>query len=191
MKWLRGLMVGVGVIALLLGVNLSPASAEQIEQGHYHDEDSGIIENVCDVSGLTVRFDYVADGIFVATRRGSDGLTYGGSTQHSTTTLTNVDNGKSLHDEFDAVSRDLSVTDNGDGTLTIVFLETGGDRWYGSGPQFLFTNPGQIRVEIVIPDGGTPGDPSDDGDPISVTQVFGSTGRNDPIGCPQFVSYLS
>jgi hypothetical protein len=191
MKGLRRLMIGIGVIPLSLGLSLSPASAKQFDQGHYHDEDSGVINDFCDVTGLTVRFDYVADGVFVGTRRGSDGLVYFTGTEHGSTTLTNVNNGKSLHDEFDGVSRDLSVTDNGDGTLTIVFLETGGDRWYGSGSQFLFTNPGQSRFEIVITDGGTPGDPSDDGEPISFTRVFGSTGRNDPIGCPQFVSYLS
>jgi len=50
---------------------------------------------------------------------------------------------------------------------------------------------GQVRLEVVIPDGGTPGDPSDDGEPISVMRIKGSTGRSDPIGCPQFVSYLS
>ena len=191
MTGLRRLMIGIGVIAPSLGLSLTPASAEQFEQGHFHDENSGVIADFCDTPGLTVRFDFVTDGVFAGTRRGSDGLVYYTSTEHTTGTLTNVDNGKSLRDEVDGVSRDLSVTDNGDGTLTIVFLETGEDRWYGSGPQFLFTNPGQSRFEMVIPDNGTPGDPSDDGDPISVTRIFGSTGRNDPIGCPQFVSYLS
>jgi len=191
MKWLRWSMIGTGVIALLFGVNLSPASAEQIAQFQYHDEDHEVIENFCDAPGLTVQYDFVADGTFVGTRRGSDGLGYLTLTEHSTTTLTNVDTGKSLHDEFNAAQRYLTVTDNGDGTLTIVFVYTGGERWYGSGPQFLFTNPGQVWVEIVIPDNGTPGDPSDDGDPISATVVKGSTGRNDPIDCPQIVSYLS
>jgi hypothetical protein len=191
MKRLHRLMIGIGVIALSLGLSLTSASAEQFDQRPYHDEESGVIEDFCDTPGLTVRFDYVADGVLVGTRRGSDGLVYFTATEHSTTTLTNVDNGKSLHDQFDAASRDLSVTDNGDGTLTAVFLQTGGDRWYGSGAQFLFTNPGQSRFEIVAPDNDTPGNPSDDGEPISFTLVFGSTGRNDAIGCPQFVSYLS
>src|SRR6266704_1356630 len=128
MKWLRWLMIGIGVIALLAGVNLSPAAAEQIVQGQYHDEQHEIFENFCDVPGLTVQYDFVADGAFAGTRRGSDGLGYRTLTQHGSNRFTNVDTGKSMHDEFDVVQRDLSVTDNGDGTLTIVFLNTGGDR---------------------------------------------------------------
>ena len=95
MKGLRRLIIGIGVIAPSLGLSLTPASAEQFEQGHFHDENSGVIADFCDAPGLTVRFDFVTDGVFSGTRRGSDGLVYYTSTEHTTGTLTNVNNGKS------------------------------------------------------------------------------------------------
>jgi hypothetical protein len=50
----------------------------------------------------------------------------------------------------------------GDGTLTILVLATGSDRWLDSDGKLLFANPGQIRFEILIDHNGTPSDPSDD-----------------------------
>ena len=46
MKGLRRLMIGIGVIAPSLGLSLTPASAEQFEQGHFHDDNSPVISGI-------------------------------------------------------------------------------------------------------------------------------------------------
>jgi len=80
------------------------------------------------------------------------------------------------------VSRDLKVTDNGDGTLTIIVLSTGSAKWFGPDGELVFNEPGQIRFELLVDDNGTPTDPFDDGETEFVGLVKGSTGRNDTEG---------
>jgi hypothetical protein len=87
------------------------------------------------------------------------------------------------------VNKDLRVTDNGDGTLTILFLATGNDVFYGSDGEVIGRDPGQIRLEILVDHGGTPTDPSDD-EFLSEELVKGSTGRSDDF-CAAAVPALS
>ena len=67
-----------------------------------------------------------------------------------------------VREHFRAGSDDLNVTDNGDGTLTILVLATGNGILYGPDGKAITRNPGQIRFEVVIDHGGTPSDPLDD-----------------------------
>ena len=63
--------------------------------------------------------------------------------------------------------KDQRVTDNGDGTLTILVLATGNSTLYGPDGKAIARNPGQIRFEFLVDHGGTPTDPSDDEDSSS------------------------
>jgi len=124
---------------------------------------------------------------------GPDGLAYGSENAHGIQSLTNLANDKTITSVFNVTTKDLKVTDNGDGTLTILVMATGGERWYGPDGQFLFNNPGQIRYEVLIDDGGTPTDPSDDQFLEFLGLVKGSTGRNDLTDenfCDQMLSVI-
>jgi hypothetical protein len=68
---------------------------------------------------------------------------------------THLDNGGTLTEVLTVHSMDLTVVDNGDGTLTITSLQTGGYRIHDT------------RGKLVLLDHGI---------------VFGSTGRNDTQG---------
>jgi len=119
------------ISAVLLGVVLpiivssAPASAKLIERGEFHEVFTGVIDDFCDVPGFTVSFEIVADGAYSLTSRGRDGLVYFMDHTTSWQTTTNLDNGLSVVDKTRVVDKDLHVTDNGDGTLTIVILLTG------------------------------------------------------------------
>ena len=76
-------------------------------------------------------------------------------------------------------AKDLKVTDNGDGTLTILFLATGNEVIYGADGKAIFRNPGQSRFEFLIDHSGTPTDPSGDEFIADLGRVKGSTGRTD------------
>jgi len=145
----------------------------------FQDEFTEVVEDFCDVPGLTVQLDGVVDGRFLFNRRGPDGLAYYMESIHLSTTFTNVDTGSTITGVERTLSKDLKVTDNGDGTLTILVLATGNATLYGEDGKAIARNPGQVRFEILIDDGGTPDDPFDDEFIADLGLVKGSTGRND------------
>ena len=102
---------------------------------------------------------------------------------------TNRANGKTVTLTVVRVNHDLQVTDNGDGTLTILFLATGNEVFYGPDGEVIGRNPGQIRLEILVHHGGTPTDPSDEVF-LAEELVKGSTGRSDDF-CEAAVPALS
>jgi hypothetical protein len=188
---LRRRVTMAGVVLLALAATIGPASAKPLERVHFHDSSSEVIEGFC--PGLTVRSDVEVDGTFLFNPHGPDGLAYGSEHVHGTQSLTNLANDKTITRVFNVTSKDLKVTDNGDGTLTILVLATGGERWYGPDGQFLFNNPGQIRFEVLIDHGGTPTDPTDDQFLEFLGLVKGSTGRNDLTDenfCDQMLSVI-
>ena len=174
----------VGSIALAGG-----ASAKPLEHTDFHDEFSEIINDFCEVSGLTVQVDSVADGRFLFNPHGPDGLAYGHANVSFTNVFTNVANGNTVTEVGKVVDKDLRVTDNGDGTLTILVLTTGNAAVYGPDGKAIARNPGQVRFEFLVDHGGTPTDPSDDEFLEDLGVVKGSTGRTDDF-CAALVPVL-
>jgi hypothetical protein len=60
------------------------------------------------------------------------------------------------------LDKDRKVTDNGDGTLTILVGQTGGDRWYDSDGKVVFKDGGGVWFKVLVDNNGTPTDPFDD-----------------------------
>lgn len=170
----------VCAVALALGLAAAPASAKPIERGHFLDSGSEVESDFC--GDLTVRIDFEVRVSFLFNPHGPDGLAYFMENVHGWVSFTNVANGKTLTSVFDNVVKDLKVTDNGDGTLTILVMATGSNKIYGPDGRLLFNDPGQIRFEVLIDHGGTPADPSDDEFITDLGLVKGSTGRNDLEG---------
>jgi hypothetical protein len=172
-----GRVAAVVMAAAVAVAMAAPVAAAPLEQGTFHDEFSFIDPDFCG-AGLEVRFDVVVDGRFLVTRRGRDGLVYFMEHLHRTDTVTNLANGRTVTVDERTVSKDVHVTDNGDGTLTILVLATGNFTLYGADGQAIARNPGQVRFELLIDHNGTPGDPSDDVE-LAFTLVKESTGRSD------------
>jgi hypothetical protein len=165
-------------IALPTVLAVAPASAVPVERGEIHEEFTGVIDDFCDEPGFTVAFEFVVDGTYSVKSHGPDGLLFYAEHVTSSQTTTNPANGLSVFDITRVVDKDLHVVDNGDGTLTIVFLLTGPSTLYGPDGKAIARNPGQVRFEVVVDHGGTPTDPSDDVE-LSFAQIKGSTGRSD------------
>ena len=165
------------------------ASAQPLLQERFHDEGTFVDEDFCG-AGLTVDGTFVTDGSVLVVAHGPDGLAY--FLEHLTVTVmyTNRANSKTVTFDVTRVSKDLRVTDNGDGTLTILILATGNDVLYGEDGKAIARNPGQIRFEILVDHGGTPTDPSDDEFLADLGLVKGSTGRSDDF-CEAAVPALS
>jgi hypothetical protein len=153
-----------------------------------HDEFEFVEENFCD-AGLTVEIAGVVDVRVQAAPRRRDRLVYFLHHVTETDVLTNLENGKSVRSVSRAIDKDLRVTNNGDGTLTVLILATGNAVVYGENGKAIARNPGQIRIELLVDHGGTPKDPSDDV-VLSEEIVKGSTGRTDDF-CEAVVPALS
>jgi hypothetical protein len=153
-----------------------------------HDEFEFVEENFCD-AGLTVEIAGVVDVRVQAAPRRRDRLVYFLHHVTETDVLTNLENGKSVRSVSRAIDKDLRVTNNGDGTLTVLILATGNAVVYGENGKAIARNPGQIRIELLVDHGGTPKDPSDDV-VLSEELVKGSTGRSDDF-CEAVVPALS
>ena len=131
------------------------------------------------MSGLDVELTFVLDVRVHVVPHGSDRLDYFLQHGRRSEVLTNLANGVSVTSLTIVTEKDLRVTDNGDGTLTILILATGNAILYGEDGKAIARNPGQVRFEILVDHGGTPTDPSDDEFLEFLGEVKGSTGRSD------------
>jgi hypothetical protein len=156
--------------AALVALVAPPASARIVERDSFHDEFSGTNDNFCD-AGIAVDFEATVDGRYQVNSRGPGGPDY----FLEKTTVVNVftaPNGMTATDiQPNTINKDLSITENPDGTLTIIALLTGGNRTLGNDGHLIAKNSGQVRFEIVY-------DPATDTE-LSNELVFGSTGTND------------
>jgi hypothetical protein len=118
-------------------------------------------------------------GVAHAVPHGPDGLVYFGFNLKVTEVVTNLANGNSVTSFATIRDKDQRVTDNGDGTLTILVLNTGNAVLYGEDGKVIARNPGQVRFEFLLDHGGTPSDPSDDEFLEFLGVVKDSTGRSD------------
>ncbi|HZC74009.1 MAG TPA: hypothetical protein VE442_25200 [Jatrophihabitans sp.] len=177
----RRIVTTAGAATLLLGMGTATAQAAPIIHENFHDTESTVMEDFC--GDLTVRLDIDVTGTVLANLRGPNHpYPYFVETDRGTISYTNLATDKAFTSVFDTVSKDQTITDNGDGTITLISLSTGNQVWYGPDGTALLREPGQIRVELLIDTNGTPSDPDDDVVVADLGLVKGSTGRNDTAG---------
>lgn len=159
--------------ALLIGglavAGASPASAEVIERYSLDFSASGVADDFCG-SGLQPSFTYDQTGSGSVKMRGGDGPLWFHEEIRVVRTFTY--NGMTVTDiQPNTLAKDLKIVDNGDGTLSITVLFTGGARLIGSDGKLLAKNDGQIRTLLTIDTAS--------GEVTGEELIFGSTGTND------------
>jgi hypothetical protein len=185
---MRRLLLATALMASLLLAVSAQAEPGRVVKETVHLDNLNTIEEFCETD-MVVQSHFVADLKIKTMPRGRDGLIYFATRLSITETFMNVDNSKFVVSTVNAIDKDLRVTDNGDGTLTIITLSTGNAVIYNSDGKAIGRNPGQIRFELVLDHGGTPTDPTDDTE-ISFEVVKESTGRTDDF-CEVMVPALS
>lgn len=173
----RRLAATLAVAAVFAGT--AQVGAAPVERGRYHDFGSDPEQVFCDRNTV---YSWDVYGSFLGATRGVDGLVHYRDNARGTESVMNVDTGKAYSTVWSANSQDLKVTDNGDGTLTILVQGSGGQRWLDANGKLVFRDPGLIRYEILVDNAGTPSDPFDDTFLDFLGVVKGSTGRNDTDG---------
>ena len=184
------LITGLAIAGSVLAS--TPASAQPIDKGHFHDVSTS---DVYDCNGTPAQDSVDVSGNFVFNQRGSSPFPYYRESVHGTVVTTNLQNGGTFTNVFTANSRDHTIVDNGDGTITITEFASGGSRFYDTNGKLVLRDPGQFRFAFDIDYNGTPGDPSDDVEiPDSFRVVRDSTGRNDTAGrdfCADLVEFTN
>ncbi len=166
----------ISMFALLAA---GPASAQKVDGGTYHDAGSFTNRNFCGVPGLVVDGKFTVDGRFLGRLQGRDSIFYGMDHARVVIVFTRRATGQTATDiQPGTLFKDLKITNNGDGTLTIIQLGTGGERTYGDEGKLIAKNSGQVRFRIVVDYNGTLSNPEDD-TVLSSELIFGSTGTND------------
>jgi hypothetical protein len=184
-KFVAALACCIAASAALVG----QASADRGFDERFHEEGTFVIEDFCDVAGLTVSDDSVVDAKIRDRPRGPDRFPYHLAHFRETEVLTNLANDKTVTLVNVLTEKDLKVTNNGDGTLTAVAFGTGNTVLYGADGKAIARNPGQSRARFLFDHGGTPTDPSDD-ELIDFEVVKASTGRTDDV-CAAAVEALT
>jgi hypothetical protein len=177
----RTLLLTTGLAVAVSMTTAGLAAAQPIEQEHVHDSGSEIIEEFC--GDLTVRHDFEVDVYFSGKPHGRDGLIYFADRVRATDSWTNLANDKTFTVTFAGQQKDQRVTDNGDGTLTILVLVAGRSFAYGpDGTRFLSLDAGTFRFQFVVDHGGTPTDPDDDEEIEGSFELVKEAGRSDTAG---------
>lgn len=155
-----------------------PAAAQPLErervvyEDHWEEECGGLLFHAM-ASGF---------GSYVFVDRGASGLPHFSSTWHDTVVYTNPETGLTYTGTFNGSNRDATVTDNGDGTLSILVQVAGVSRWLDADGKLLYVDSGMYSFELLVDNGGTPEDPYDDGETTFVGDVVELTGRGDTLG---------
>jgi hypothetical protein len=169
------LITGVAIAAAVAAG--TPATAAPIDKGHFHDVETFDIYHDC---GFPAQDSIDVSGNFVFNLRGSSPFPYYRESVRGTVVTTNLETGGTFTNVFTATSKDQTIVDNGDGTITITTFAAGGSRYYDQDGKLVLKDPGEVRFSIVIDYAGTPGDPSDD---VEVDDSFQlvrpSTGNSD------------
>jgi len=183
------LITGLAVASLVAS---TPANAQPIDKGHFHDVSTS---DPYDCDGTLAQDSVDVSGNFVFNQRGSSPFPYYRESVHGTVVTTNLDTGGTYTNVFTANTRDHTIVDNGDGTITITSFASGSSRFYDTDGNFVLKDPGQVRFAVDIDYNGTPGDPSDD---VFVDGSFRvvrpSTGNSDLSGrdfCADLVKFTS
>ncbi len=159
----------------------APASARPVFHDRFHDVGSEVLTDVCGLEAITHTFDVQG------TSRGMlrDDQVYVHDNIHGTESFINPDTGNAYTHVFNDVVKDRTITDNGDGTITVVMHAAGNDKWFGPGGEPRFLDTGTVIFSFRIDLNGTPDDPEDD-----IFEFLGdikpSTGRNDLADRPDF-----
>jgi hypothetical protein len=117
-------------------------------------------------------------------------LFYGGARFNGTVTWTNPENGRNYRNEYSGSDRDQKVTAS-DGMIILQVQVAGPNRYYDNG-KLAFIDTGMVRFTITFDDGGTPTDPTDDGEGqfVSLDRVTGLRQTDGRDFCADITEFL-
>jgi hypothetical protein len=139
-------VLAVTIIAGLPVAPLTPAAhAAVVEKDNFTD--TGTSE-VYDCEGTPAQDTFDVHVIVTVVER--HGLFYVTESDHGTVVTNNLDNGGTFTQVFANNFHDKRITDNGDGTITVLQQGAGGTRYYDTDGNFVLKDPGSVRFEFTF-----------------------------------------
>ena len=151
----------LGAFAVLTAVATAPlpAHAKIFDRGSFHDV---FTSDPYDCDGTLAVDHEDVRGNFSGVVRGSSPFPHFREHAMGRFVTTNLETGGTFTQLFTFNSRDHRITDNGDGTITIEGLSSGGSRFYDMHGRLVLKDPGMIKVAFDVDYNDTPGNPDDD-----------------------------
>jgi hypothetical protein len=173
----RGARLGALSAVLAGGLLLAmvqPAAAKLIDRSHEHIVLTIPDDEVCGVP-VTTTIDFITNQ---QERLAKSGFPLFKGTGHGTITWTNPATGKSVMFTFAGASKDLTVVDNGDGTITVRTAVTGvPEKIRLSDGTIVTMDVGRVVFVTVLDYNGTPTDVEDD---VFISQTIESVSGPHP-----------
>lgn len=174
-------LAAAGVVALLATATgltgAAPVAAAPLDSGNFVDH----VDEVFDCAGTPTRNVGDFHVKFTVVQHGN-GFAYYRESVRGHQVYTNLDTGGTYSTTFSANSRDHKITDNGDGTITIVSQGSGVSSWYDKNGDRVLKDSGVFRFSVDIDLNGTPDNPDDDTEVADSFQlVKPRTGRTDTV----------
>jgi hypothetical protein len=142
----------------LLLAMVQPVAAQPLERSHEHIVET-FSDVVCDIP-VTITVDIINN---IHERLAKSGFPLFQSTGRGTVTITNPATGKSITQHFAGAVKDLTVVDNGDGTITLRTAVTGvPNKVRLPDGTVAFKDVGRVVFVAVLDYNGTPTDTEDD-----------------------------
>lgn len=154
------LVMLVVAAAVPVSARASVAHAQPFEHVRFHENFSYVVADFC--GDIKVRIDVHDQGVVVGRRTGKDRLLRYTQSHHGGSRIVNLATDRAFTFTWNYLNQDVKVTDNGDGTITILSQVPGPERIFGPDGQLLNVSGGTYRMRTVVDVAGTPDDPSDD-----------------------------
>ncbi|HSV39406.1 MAG TPA: hypothetical protein VLI04_11665 [Nocardioidaceae bacterium] len=148
------------ITAIAISAGLGPAAAAPFVHDQFDVEFDFVTETFCGDMSVRVEGDF--QGTFTIMQKGREHLPHFQQNLHGTHRWTNLATGLAMTDVLNTIAKDQSVTDNGDGTITVRAAYTGHDALYGPDGRRIDQFGGTTWSVIILDHGGTLVDPDDD-----------------------------
>jgi hypothetical protein len=186
MRFVSAVLIGFAIpsVGLVESASAAPSHWQTI------DEEFSDVFEAC--PGVTVSWELTVTGKSRFTTRGTNDLPLYQEHVTDVEVYTNVANGRWVRVIGTRTEHPLSVTDNGDGTLTYLYNHTGKATMYAAdGSVVARLGTGGVRILKTFDTGGTPTDP-DNFQLVGVSFPNGSdsTGRHDTDFCTALVGAI-
>ncbi len=182
------------IVSVLVGAGTAApaAQAQLVDRSHEHITNTSKVQ-ICGLD-LVSTVDFVSNG---QERIARSGFPLFQGIANGTQTFTNPDTGKSITNQFTGVAlKDLSATDNGDGTITVRTASAGlPEKLVLPDGTIVNMDVGRVVVVSVVDYNGTPADGEDD-TLLSQSVVFQAghspdLDSNFELFCQNLVTYLT
>ena len=156
----RILLVSATLVFAGIATSMSAAQAKPVDRWTFDDQQEFVEEGFC--GDQTVHIETGQSGGGVGRVKGRDRDVVYTVRFHGEATITNLATGRAFYLEWDYIDQEARVTYNGDGTNSVFGNSAGSERTRGPDGQLLDTKSGLTKWMVLLDDGGTPRDPSDD-----------------------------